>query len=433
MVESTPSLFASESSKTQPRSDSPLVYAVTWNMLHSNSLNQTMNEDAPALWKIWPFSDATGKKAGKESAKVPATVRQSMFFPYGAGLGFVNRLQCDWGMDGVDHVYGLGPVSTEQIMHPEKCWEWRDFPVKVALPDTLPGGWQYQYGHCVGEANTAVLFGCRLSDLKYGERIAKGWDGDRAVLYKSANGKTLFVWASAWDSAVAAKRFAKACTEERTSTRGAVVRTNTGSRVEWVCADGRQGMLLCNGTQVILAETDREKALPHKLFAGITFTQPPQDAERAAANNALLRFNPLLSWRKDGDYAVTRSLYGLLWRHDGTAIGNADEVLWGALGEWRRTASYSKWQLGWGWLATHEGDSRRRYTDTCLLPWVVLWTHTAIAQPQAPENPEKTIRRDSCLWGQIGSYTRNDKAAFFNLLPLNVLYKYSSVAVAFCV
>jgi len=65
---------------------------------------------------------------------------------------------------------------------------------------------------------------------------------------------------------------------------------------------------------VIVLETDDRAALrqTEEFTAQVSFTEPPEDAVRAAANSSLRRFNPLWSWKKDGDYAVSRSLAGLL-------------------------------------------------------------------------------------------------------------------------
>ena len=90
-------------------------------------------------------------------------------------------------------------------------------------------------------------------------------------------------------------------------------------------------------------ETDKPSALA-EADAGAgpaTFTEPPQEAARAAANKSFLRLNPLLSRRRDGDYSVTKSLWGLLQRHDQNSVGAADRILLGIVGESRRTSSFA--------------------------------------------------------------------------------------------
>ena len=73
-----------------------------------------------------------------------------------------------WGLDGLDYIYSHPPVSSTQVIHPEKCWEWRDLPVQISLPETLPGGWKQISPDSVGEAGLAVLFGCQFKSLNRG-------------------------------------------------------------------------------------------------------------------------------------------------------------------------------------------------------------------------------------------------------------------------
>jgi hypothetical protein len=172
---------------------------------------------------------------------------------------------------------------------------------------------------------------------------------------------------------------------------------------------------------VILLETDNRAALPDTETCAreIAFIEPPEDAVRAAANSPLRRFNPLWSWQKDGDYAVTRSLGGLLSRHDRNSVGAADRFLFGLLAESRRTTSFHKWELGGGLVARHESEARRGTCKTTLLPWGVLASHNSARLPQSPGT---SIMRSSVLWGLAASVT-TDKAGCHSVrvLPFGLL------------
>src|ERR1035441_8752151 len=74
-----------------------------------------------------------------------------------------------------------------------------------------------------------------------------------------------------------------------------------------------------------------------RAMTGIVRSEPAEDAVRAEANSPLRRFNPFWSWQKDGDYTVTRSVGGLLSRHDRNSVGAADSLLLGMLAESRPT------------------------------------------------------------------------------------------------
>jgi hypothetical protein len=402
----------------------PGTYILVWNLLHSGAGEFAMNY---VLSRLWQGPDA-------EVPGVPETLSRSEAMPYSYGYSFCRGLMLDWGLDGLDYIYNHPPISSKQVMHPARCWEWRHFPVQVSLSQSLPGAWKLLTEDTVGEAGVAVLLGVQLKDLGRGLRLARGWKGDRAALYQGPDGARLLVWASAWDSPDAAERFARACAEERTRVRNATLTLTPAdstlraphflstlapqpsplgrhsalragrAALAWARPDGCAGIVRFDGKRVLVLETDRPNAL-EQVEAGpgpATFTEPPQDAARAAANHALLRFNPLLSWKKDGDYSVTQSLGGLLERHDQNSIGAADRILLGILGEYRRTSSFRKWKLGWGLVAKHQSEARRGTTKTTLLPWGILQSHFSTPWPQAPTN---TLSRDTLVWGLAASRT----------------------------
>ena len=172
---------------------------------------------------------------------------------------------------------------------------------------------------------------------------------------------------------------------------------------------------------MILVETDQlETRKNAEAYASaVMFTEPPEDAVRTAANSPLQRFNPLLAWQKDDDYTVTRSLGGLLSRHDRNRVGGADRFVFGLLAESRRTASFHRWEVGGGFVAKHESEARRGFTKTTLLPWGVLTSHCATRLPQSPD---KTMTRTSLIWGLAGSVTTDPASRrSIHVLPFGLL------------
>ncbi|MGD0260970.1 MAG: hypothetical protein ABSD29_14235 [Verrucomicrobiota bacterium] len=369
-------------------------YFLFWNLIHSGLGELVLNY---ALSDAWKSSDAL-------VAGVPEPLARTEAMPYSFGYCFCTKVMRKWGLDGLDYIYNHPPVSSAQVMHPKKCWEWRDLPVQINLPETLPGDWNQVSLDSVGEAGMAVLFGCQFKNLNHGLELARGWDGDHVAFYEGSGGHRLLLWASAWDSTNAAGRYVGAWVKERQAAHQAVITENRGNRIEWERPDGGAGLILRNGKRVILLETDDRETLQdaERCAREVTFVEPPEDAVRAAANSPLRRFNPLWSWQKDGDYAVTRSLGGLLWRHDRNSVGAADRFLLGLLAESRRTTSFHKWELGGGLVARHESEARRGITKTTVLPWGVLASHCSARLPQSPG---KTIMRTSVLWGLGGSVT----------------------------
>jgi hypothetical protein len=210
--------------------------------------------------------------------------------------------------------------------------------------------------------------------------------------------------------------------KERHAAHQAVITGKIDDRIQWESPDGRTGFIQRDGKRVILVETDSRATLPSTEICAhdITFIEPTEDAVRAAANSPLRRFNPFWSWQKDGDYAVTRSLGGLLSRHDRNSVGAADRFLLGLLAETRRTTSFHKWELGGGLVVRHESEARRGTSKTTLLPWGVLASHNSARLPQSPGI---SILRASVLWGLGASVTEDEVGCHsLRVLPFGLLY-----------
>jgi hypothetical protein len=342
--------------------------------------------------------------------------------PYSFGYTFCARVMRQWGLDGLDYIYNHPPVSSSQIMHPTRCWEWRQFPVQIDLPETLPGGWKQISIDSAGEAGVTVLFGCQFQNLKYGAQLGRDWDGDHVALFEDDGGHRLLLWGSSWDSTNAAGRFVWSWTKERERVHHAAFTRKDAGRTEWQSPDGRTGLVEREGQRVVLLETDDPEFLSqaNACIRAVAFTESTEKAIRAAANPPLRRFNPFWSRQKDGDYVVTRSLGGLVSRHDRNSVGASDRLLVGLLGESRRTTSFHKWELGAGLLARHESEARRGTAKTTLLPWGVLASRCSARLPQSPD---KTITRSSLVWGLAASATKDAAGGHaVRVLPFGVLY-----------
>ncbi len=402
-----------EAIPAQMSEGSPRTYFLLWNALHSHVGEFAINYELGGVWK------------GKDAlvAGVPDTIARTEAMPYSFGYAFCTGIMRDWGLDGLDYIYEHPPVSSSQVMHPVKCWQWRDLPVRIDVPEILPGGWNQISSDSVGEAGIAVLLGCQLKSLNHGLDAARGWDGDHVVLFENTNGHRLFVWASSWDSEYAAGRYVNTWLQEREKVHHATVTRKEGDRVQWQSPDGRTGLILRARKHVCVVETDDREGLENtkRLMGAISFTEPSEDAARAAKNSFLRRYNPFVSWQRDGRYTVTRSLGGLLSRHDRNSVGGADSILLGLAGESRRTPSFHKWQLGGGLLVKHESEVRRGFSKTTLLPWGVLAAHCSAKLPQSPEN---IISRSSLLWGLCGSTSKNGAGRrTVHVLPFGLLYR----------
>ncbi len=130
--------------------------------------------------------------------RVPRFLRETLLFPYVAGMKLVFALRKGHPWSRVDEAFKSPPESTEQVLHPEKYFA-HEHPIAVtAAPiGALPG--RELRRDVLGELEWRLLFATRLSDGP-AERAAQGWGGDRMVAYGGDDGPVAVVDLSTWDS-----------------------------------------------------------------------------------------------------------------------------------------------------------------------------------------------------------------------------------------
>jgi len=149
----------------------------------------------------------------------PAFLQEDFVFPYDEGYLFVEHLFNGGGWAAVDAAFADPPVSTEQILHPEKYPN--DAPAAVSLPDLLPllgEGWEQLDDNVMGEWYTYLILahgtdpGARRPDEEAASAAA-GWGGDRyAVYHNRGTGETVMVLKATWDTPEDGIEFAAAFT-----------------------------------------------------------------------------------------------------------------------------------------------------------------------------------------------------------------------------
>jgi hypothetical protein len=140
---------------------------------------------------------------------VPPFIFNLQLWPYDAGMAFVQDLDDRGGTPLVDRALTTFPLSTEQIIHPER-WPY-DTPQPVDVPDLGPAlgaGWRDLDVMTVGEAWLQLMLELRL-DTGDAERAAAGWDGG---LYRAwtDGSRTAVVLRTLWDTPEDAQQFADA-------------------------------------------------------------------------------------------------------------------------------------------------------------------------------------------------------------------------------
>jgi len=153
---------------------------------------------------------------------VPRFIVDLELWPYTAGMAFIQRLQEEGGTARVNRALRTFPVSTEQIIHPER-WP-NDVPQPVDVPDLGPklgAGWADLDVMTVGEQWIQLMLALRLGSDQASEAAA-GWDGG---LYRawSDGSHTAVVLRTEWDSQDEARRFVTAMNAWAKGSPGGVV------------------------------------------------------------------------------------------------------------------------------------------------------------------------------------------------------------------
>jgi hypothetical protein len=138
---------------------------------------------------------------------IPPFIDALQAWPYTTGLRFITALEAEGGVDAVDAAFLDMPVSSEQIIHPERYPN--DVPTPVDVPNLaseLGAGWEDLDVQPVGEIWLDLAMNLRL-DSGDSSQATAGWDGG---IYRawSDGDKVAIVLSTAWDSERDAQEFA---------------------------------------------------------------------------------------------------------------------------------------------------------------------------------------------------------------------------------
>jgi hypothetical protein len=150
-----------------------------------------------------------GSIPADDQPEVPPFIVEMQAYPYTSGQRFADALADRGGPDGIDRALAMFPVSTEQVLHPEKYPD--DEPRHVDVPDfgpTFGEGWRDLDAMEVGEMWLRAMLNLRLA-AGDSESAAEGWDG--ATYRAWSDGEDVAViLSSVWDSPGEAREFRNA-------------------------------------------------------------------------------------------------------------------------------------------------------------------------------------------------------------------------------
>lgn len=156
----------------------------------------------PGLAKMIEENAGVAESASSVFARSPAYLRSLLTFPYSYGAGFLQYFRKRHGWEAMADLYASPPLSSEQILHPEKYFEERDDPTPVSVqdpPNSIPGRWPRIHQGVLGEFSLLQAL-LPFTEEKKARKASEGWDGDRFELFEGPQGKLALVLRTVWDS-----------------------------------------------------------------------------------------------------------------------------------------------------------------------------------------------------------------------------------------
>ncbi|MBI4186118.1 MAG: hypothetical protein HY530_01255 [Chloroflexi bacterium] len=156
-------------------------------------------EPAPKLDRIYENNLPPAPQAER-----PPALTRLLYFPYEYGEAFVSALYQETGWQAVNGAYLRPPLTTEQVLHPEKYLS-PEGPLSIKpVPVNVPG-WRMERSDRLGEHFIRTMLETWLPRAEAAS-AASGWGGDALDYFEQA-GAYLFTWQTAWDSRQDASEF----------------------------------------------------------------------------------------------------------------------------------------------------------------------------------------------------------------------------------
>jgi hypothetical protein len=188
--------------------------------------------DVEAMMKSQNDPELVQKQIKMIGVVPPVLIATIGLYPYKNAPAWLDKIGAD-DAAAIERLYKDPPVSTEQVLHPEKfpLDGARDYPHVVAAPDVGPvlgDGWELVEDNDMGELTTGILLTQLAAGGKYGptflgvmdmqtegvgvrgaaKTASEGWDGDRYSAWIEKGGdRATIVWTSVWDSEKDATEF----------------------------------------------------------------------------------------------------------------------------------------------------------------------------------------------------------------------------------
>jgi hypothetical protein len=179
----------------------------TW--LMSEYLARKMGQslkDSPALVSMMAkMTESTGQYPVFDQS--PLYLRTTLVFPYTKGMLFQNAIYERDGKDSFAEVFRRPPLSTQQILHPDKYFA-NVKPTDPELPDPhLPHGYKGLVGGSLGELEHGILLELYTTKAR-ADILVSHWRGSSFEIRENKKaGRAVLLYSVEWDGESAAREY----------------------------------------------------------------------------------------------------------------------------------------------------------------------------------------------------------------------------------
>ncbi len=164
-------------------------------------------KDSPGLVAMMSNVSESGGGQYPVFDSAPLYLRLTLVFPYTKGMLFQNAVFQRDGKDAFAEVFRRPPLSTQQIIHPDKYFA-NLKPSEPQLPDAhLPHGYKGLVGGSLGELEHGILLE-QYAGKERAAEIAPHWRGSAFELRENRkSGRVVLLYAVEWDSQDSARQY----------------------------------------------------------------------------------------------------------------------------------------------------------------------------------------------------------------------------------
>jgi hypothetical protein len=170
----------------------------------------------------------------------PLYLRQTLVFPYTFGMMFQDAVVRRDKADAFGEVFRRAPITSQQVMHPDKYFAGTK-PTDPKVPEMhLPHGYKGLVGGTLGEMEHSILLEQYAGKDRAAE-IAPHWRGCNFELYENKKaGRVVLLYAAEWDSEESARAYFTAYREIlRKKWKTMTVASETDTLITGTGDDGR--------------------------------------------------------------------------------------------------------------------------------------------------------------------------------------------------